>query len=60
MNESAPLLLTDAAAASWLGISRATFWRRVNDGTFPKPVRIHGVTRWVRKDLEAAVVRHQA
>jgi predicted DNA-binding transcriptional regulator AlpA len=52
-----PLLISDVAAAAWLGVSRATFWRRVTDGTFPPPVRIHGVTRWMREELEEAVKR---
>jgi len=40
-----------------LGISRATFWRRVKDGTFPNPVRIAGVTRWRHDKLMEAVER---
>jgi prophage regulatory protein len=51
------LLLSDNAAAAWLGMSRATFWRRVNDGTFPQPVRIGRATRWRRDELLAAVDR---
>jgi predicted DNA-binding transcriptional regulator AlpA len=47
----AALLLSDNAAAAWLGISRATFWRRVKDQTFPKPIRIGGATRWRRDEL---------
>lgn len=54
MSEPA-ILLSDNAAAALLGISRATFWRRVNDGTFPRPVKIGGATRWRREELIAAV-----
>jgi predicted DNA-binding transcriptional regulator AlpA len=53
-------LLSDNAAAAWLGISRATFWRRVGDGTFPQPVRIVGRTLWRRDELLAAVDRAAA
>lgn len=52
-----PLLLSDNAAAAWLGISRATFRRRVKDGTFPKPVKIGAATRWKTADLIDAVDR---
>lgn len=54
MNEPA-ILLSDHSAAALLGISRATFWRRVQDGTFPRPIRIAGSTRWRRDELMAAV-----
>jgi predicted DNA-binding transcriptional regulator AlpA len=54
------LLLSDAAAAAWLGISRATFWRRVNDGTMPRPIKIGGATRWRLDELRAAVDRATA
>lgn len=50
------LLLNDHASAALLGVSRATFWRRVRDGTLPGPIRLGGVTRWRRCELEQAVV----
>lgn len=52
-----PVLLSDNSAATLLGISRATFWRRVKDGTFPQPIRIGGVTRWRRQALLDAIDR---
>jgi|AACY02.2.fsa_nt_gi Predicted transcriptional regulator len=57
LHDSGPaaLLLSDHAAAAWLGMSRATFWRRVTDGTFPQPIRIGRSTRWRRDELQAAV-----
>lgn len=59
-NPAAALLLTDVSAAEWLGISRATFWRRVKDQTFPAPIRIGGATRWRRDELLAALDRAAA
>ena len=56
MSEPA-LLLTDNAAAALLGISRATLWRRVKDGTLPRPLKIGGATRWRRDALLDAVDR---
>ena len=60
MTDEPAILLSDNAAAAMLGISRATFWRRVSDGTFPAPVKIGGATRWRRADLLAAVDRLSA
>ena len=57
MTDATPLLLSDNTAAALLGISRATFWRRVKDNTFPQPIRIGGVTRWRREDLLEAIER---
>ncbi len=57
MVDETAFLLTDAAAAGLLGISRATFWRRVGDGTFPEPIKIGGSTRWRRDLLLAAIDR---
>ena len=51
------ILLNDNASAALLGISRATFWRRVNDGTLPRPIKLGGVTRWRRCELDAAIER---
>lgn len=56
MNFDPPILLSDKDAANLLGISRATFWRRVADKTLPQPVRLGGVTRWRREDLERAIL----
>ncbi|MFT4794025.1 MAG: putative DNA-binding transcriptional regulator AlpA [Paracoccaceae bacterium] len=42
MQNELPLLLSDYDASDLLGLSRATLWRRVSDGTLPQPVRIGG------------------
>jgi predicted DNA-binding transcriptional regulator AlpA len=60
MADEPALLLSDHAAAALLGISRATFWRRVNDRTLPPPLRLGGVTRWRRSELVAAIERAAA
>lgn len=51
------LLISDHTAAALLGISRATLWRRVKDGTLPQPVKIGAATRWKRDELITAVER---
>jgi Predicted transcriptional regulator len=55
MADETAVLLSDNVAAALLGISRASFWRRVKDGTFPQPVKIGGATRWRRDALLKAV-----
>lgn len=55
--ETTALLISDHTAAALLGISRATLWRRVKDGTLPQPVKIGAATRWKRDELIAAVER---
>jgi predicted DNA-binding transcriptional regulator AlpA len=44
-------LIRDADAAEILGCSKATFWRRVADGTIPRPLKIGGMSRWPRSEI---------
>jgi predicted DNA-binding transcriptional regulator AlpA len=53
-------LLRDVDAASTLAISRATFWRRVADGTIPKPIRIGGASRWTKAEILGVIEAAQA
>jgi predicted DNA-binding transcriptional regulator AlpA len=48
-------LITDVEAAAFLGCSRATWWRRVKDGTMPTPIRIGGMTRWRLSEIHQVV-----
>ena len=48
-------LMSDQSSAAWLGVSRATFWRRVADGTLPRPIRLGGRTLWRRSELRAVI-----
>lgn len=55
-------LIRDAEGASILGCSKATWWRRVADGTLPPPIKIGGMSRWKRSEVlsvieEAAATR---
>lgn len=52
---SEAILLSDRQAAALFGMSRATLWRRVRDKSLPQPVRLHGLTRWRRDELLAAI-----
>lgn len=48
-------LIRDADAAVMLGCSKATFWRRVADGTIPRPVKIGGMSRWPKSEIEQVI-----
>ena len=45
-----PLLIAREGAAI-LQISVPTFWRRVADGTIPKPVKLGGLSRWPKSEI---------
>jgi predicted DNA-binding transcriptional regulator AlpA len=53
-------LIRDAEAAEMLGCSKATFWRRVADGTIPRPLKIGGMSRWPRSEILAVIERAKA
>lgn len=55
MNANQELLIRDGEAAGMLGCSKATFWRRVADGTISKPVKIGGMSRWLLSDIQAVI-----
>lgn len=55
-----PALIPDRAVAAMFSISRATIWRKVNAGEFPKPVKIAGRTLWRRDELLAEIDRATA
>ncbi len=49
------LLLRAHEAAGLLQISVPTFWRRVADGTIPKPVKLGGLSRWPKSEILAVI-----
>lgn len=53
-------LLTARECATFLQISIPTFWRRVADGTIPKPVKLGGLSRWPRSEIVAVVEKAKA
>lgn len=53
-------LLTDKEVATILGVSRNTIWRRVADGTLPKPVRLGALSRFPHSEVMAALERIKA
>lgn len=44
-------LLTAGESAEELAMSEPTFWRRVADGTVPKPIKFGHLSRWPRSEI---------
>lgn len=53
-------LLRVTEGAALLGISVPTFYRRVGDGTIPKPVKLGGAVRWPQSELLTVIERAKA
>ncbi|TNC74160.1 helix-turn-helix transcriptional regulator [Rubellimicrobium roseum] len=53
-------LIRDKDGAAMIGASVATFRRRVADGTIAPPIKIGGMSRWRRSDIEAVIARAEA
>ena len=53
-------LIRDADGAFMMGCSKATFWRRVADGTVPAAIKIGGMSRWRLSDIEAVIKKAEA
>jgi predicted DNA-binding transcriptional regulator AlpA len=52
-------LLDRGEVCRWFGgskaINAATLYRGIRHGRFPKPVKIGGSSRWLRRECEAAL-----
>jgi len=53
-------LVSVRQGAAMLGISVPTFWRRVSDGTIPRPVKVGHLSRWPQSDIQAVIDRAKA
>ena len=53
-------LLTARTAAPILGVSVPTFWRRVADGTVPKPIKMGALSRWPQSEILAVIDKAKA
>lgn len=49
---SGPRLLALPAVIEKLGLGRDTIYRRVREGTFPKPIKLGRATRWYEHELD--------
>ena len=52
---SSDTLISVRDAASALGCSIATVWRRAADGSIPKPIKLGGMTRWSKAEIDAFI-----
>ncbi len=51
MNQS--IYIPDTQVANQFGVSRATIWRWVQNGNFPKPIKLSpGCSRWKIEDVQ--------
>lgn len=46
------LRITQLINERFVPFSKPTLWRRVQNGSFPKPIRIQGVTAWRLSDIQ--------
>jgi predicted DNA-binding transcriptional regulator AlpA len=57
--EANPMLLDRTEVCRFFGggkpINPSTLYRGIRKGTFPKPVRVGGSSRWLRYEVEAAL-----
>jgi hypothetical protein len=65
MQTNTPDLVDESVARAIIGgaaspISRATLWRHVKAGRFPKPLKIGARNRWKRDELVAVVEKAAA
>ena len=59
MNITDPLL-TDREGAAELKMSVPTFWRRVADGTIPRPIKLGGLSRWPQSEIADVIEQAKA
>lgn len=48
-------LLKVGEAAKMLSISVPSFWRRVADGSVPKPIKLGSSSRWLHSEILAVI-----
>lgn len=53
-------LFSDRDAAAMLGCGRSTLWRWAAEGVLPKPIKIGGMSRWRKSDIEAVIAKAEA
>lgn len=59
-SEAVDRFLKDKEGAALLNMSVPTFWRRVADGTIPRPIKLGSLSRWPQSELLAVIERAKA
>jgi predicted DNA-binding transcriptional regulator AlpA len=49
------ILLRDTDVCGLLGVGRTTLWRWASSGKLPKPIKIGGVTRWWKSEIDGCL-----
>ena len=52
---SGTALIAVRTVAQLIDAHPSTVWRKVADGTLPRPVKIGGMTRWSKAEVEAVI-----
>jgi len=55
MPNSKRLIRIPDMCAKFAGCNPSTIWRRVNDGTLPKPTKIGGMTLWDEGEVDECI-----
>lgn len=58
--EAVDPLLNNREGASLLNVIVPTFWRRVADGTIPRPIKLGALSRWPQSELLGVIERAKA
>lgn len=53
-------LLTAREGANILQVSIPTFYRRIADGTLPKPIKMGNLSRWAQSEIITAIEEAKA
>lgn len=53
-------LIRDREAAALMGASVSTFWRNVQKGVIRRPIKIGGLSRWRKSEIEAVIAKAEA
>jgi len=54
-NEIDDELMSAAEVATKFRLSQRTLWRMAGEGRLPKPVKVGGLTRWIRSEVRATL-----
>ena len=50
-------LLSDREVAAALGCARSSVWRWASEGVVAKPLKIGGMSRWRKSDIESVIAK---
>lgn len=60
MNYTPDPLLKDRECAAILGVSQRTFYRKIAQGSWPRPIKIGWSSRWPRSEILTVIEKAKA